>query len=171
MVPWRERYTSHPVTSQSLSGLAFGHWSATPRGGGQNATPKRWSQGGRRVEDMRRMMQCMSKMGGNITGFLDGFFQDLTCIYDRISIHNIDPSCYSRFGVAGFEDHSHRFFHSMEPFLIVTLICVKSVFFSTKILWYSPLSQSLPNCLPKKRGGCKKLGMKRASCRAKSRLQ
>ena len=100
----------------------------------------------------------MSKMGGNITGFLDGFFQDLTCIYDRISIHNIDPSCYSRFGVAGFEDHSHRCFHSMEPFLIVTLICVKSVFFQQKSCDIHLCRRACQIAFPKKGGDAKSWG-------------
>ena len=86
---------------------------------------------------------------------------------EYISIQNIDPSCYSRFRVAALGDHNnHRFFPSMEPFIIVTLICVKSGFFHKNPVIFTFVAE--PAKLPsKKKGGMQKVGVeKRASSRS-----
>ena len=157
----------------SLSGLAFGHWSATPRGGGQNATPKRWSQGGRHRWETGRVDYAdgwcnVCQNGWSITGSWMVLFRIWHVFMIDKCIHaEYDPSCYSRFGVAGLGDHNHRFFHSMEPFFLVTLIYCCQVFIHKIPVIFTFVA----GCqIAIKKGGCKKLGWKEqvvdlASCR------
>ena len=66
-----------------------------------------------------------------------------------------------------WETITHRFFHSMEPFLIVTLIyCLSGYFFTNYPMIFTFVAE--PAKLPsKKKGGMQKVGdEKRASCRS-----
>lgn len=150
MVPWREREIYIPPSYIPVSFRpcvwplkrnASWRW---PRRNAKALKPRwachRWETG--RVDYADGWCNDMSKMGGNITGSWMVCFRILTCVLVLLVWETITTGFFIGGTLSRYLDMCQiRLFFTNYP-VIFTFFC------------------RLPNCLPKKRGGCKKLGWK-----------